>query len=63
MQYYELDPCHYFASLGLSWYAMLKMTDINLELINDIDMFQFIEKGMHGGVYGIAIMVRQTVNI
>ena len=54
MQYYELDPCHYFTSPGLSWDAMLKMTDIKLELIIDIDMFQFIEKGMCGGVSYIA---------
>ena len=26
MQYYGLDPCHYFTSPGLSWDAMLKMT-------------------------------------
>ena len=54
MQYYELDPCHYFTSPGLSWDAMLKMTDIKLELIIDIDMFQFIEKGVRGGVSYIA---------
>ena len=24
MQYYKLDPCHYFTSPGLSWDAMLK---------------------------------------
>ena len=50
MQYYKLDPCHYFTSSGLSWDAMLKMTNIKLELMTDIDMFQFIEKGMCGGV-------------
>ena len=54
MQYYKLDPCHYFTSLGLSWDAMLKMTNIKLELMTDIEMFQFIEKGMRGGVSYIA---------
>ena len=53
-QYYKLDPCHYFTSPGLSWDAMLKMTGIKLELMNDIDMFQFIEKGMRGGISYIA---------
>ena len=54
MQYYKLDPCHYFTSPGLSWDAMLKMTNIKLELMTDVDIFQFIEKGMRGGVSYIA---------
>ena len=54
LQYYKLDPCRYFTSPGLSWDAMLKMTDIKLELMTDIDMFQFIEKGMRGGISYIA---------
>ena len=28
LDYYGLDPCHYFSSPGLSWDAMLKMTRI-----------------------------------
>ena len=54
IQYYKLEPCHYFTSPGLSWDAMLKMTNIKLELMTDIDMFQFIEKGMRGGISYIA---------
>ena len=54
LQYYKLDPCHYFTSPGLSWDAMLKMTDMKLELMTDIDMFQFIAKGMRGGISYIA---------
>ena len=54
MQYYKLYACHYFTSPGLSWDAMLKMTNIKLELMTEIDMFQFIKKGMRGGVSYIA---------
>ena len=34
MQCYGLDPCHYFTSPGLSWDAMLKMTDIKSRINN-----------------------------
>ena len=54
LEYYKLDPCHYFTSPGLSWDAMLKMTKMQLELMTDIDMFQFIEKGLRGGTSYIA---------
>ena len=54
LDYYELDPCHYFSSPGLSWDAMLKMTAIELELISDIDMHLFIEQGMRGSISCIA---------
>ena len=54
LDYYGLDSCHYFSSLGLSWDAMLKMTRIELDLISDIDMHLFIEKGVRGGIFYIA---------
>ena len=54
LDYYGLDPCHYFNSPGLSWDAVLKMTGIELELISDIDMHLFIQKGMRGGISYIA---------
>ena len=37
-------------SSGLSWDAMLKMTEIELELISDNDMHLFIEQGMRWGI-------------
>ena len=54
MDYYGLDPCHYFGSSGLSRDAMLKMTRIELDLISDVDMHLSIEKGMRGGIFYIA---------
>ena len=54
LDYYGLDPCHYFSSPGLGWDAMLKVTKIELDLISDIDMRLFIVKGMRGGISYIA---------
>ena len=54
LKYYELDPCHYFSSPGLSWDAMLKMTKIELEKKSDIGKYLFIEKGTRQGVSYIA---------
>ena len=46
LEYYGLDPCHYFISPGLSWDAMLQMTEIELQLISESEMYLFVEKGM-----------------
>ena len=50
LNYYGLDLCHYFSSPGLSWDTMLKMTNIQLEKINNIDVHLFLEKGMRCGI-------------
>ena len=54
LEYYALEPCHYFSSPELSWDAMLKMTGIELKLISNIDTDLFIEKTMRGGISYIA---------
>ena len=53
---------NYFTSPGLSWDAMLKMTGIKLELITETDMFQFIEKGLRGGISYISNGHREANN-
>jgi len=64
LEYYKLDPAHYFTSPGLSWDAMLKMTAIKLELMSDIDIFQFIEKrSMEEQDISPTDLVRQIINI
>ena len=50
LEYYSLDPSHYFSSPGLGWDAMLKMAGIELQKIGNIDMHLFLEKGMRGGI-------------
>ena len=50
LEYYGLDPWHYFISPGLSWDAMLQMTEIELQLISEIEMYLFVEKGMRWGI-------------
>ena len=62
LQFYGLDPCHYFSSPGLSLDAMLKMTGVKLEKISNIDMYLFIEKGKRGGVSYIAKRYAKTNN-
>ena len=54
LEYYGLDPCHYFSSPGLSWDEMLKIIEIELELISDIDMYLFTGKGVRRGISYIA---------
>ena len=47
---YKQYPAHYFSSPGLSWDALLKPTGVEVELLTDIDMHLFIEKGLRGGI-------------
>ena len=49
LEAYGLDPAHYYTTPGLTWDAMLKFTKIELELLTDIDMLLFVERGNRGG--------------
>ena len=50
---YELDPSHYITAPSLSMDAMLKMTGVQLELLTDLDMYLFFEKGIRGGTSSV----------
>ena len=47
---YGLDPAYYYTLPGLTWDAMLKYTQVNFELLTDIDMIMFIERDIRGGL-------------
>lgn len=52
MEDYNLDPCHYYTAPGLANSAMLKRTNIYMELLSDQkqEMFNMIESGIRGGM-------------
>jgi len=50
LNYYKLDPAHFYTAPGLSWAACLKMAKVELELLTDVDMHLFIEDGLRGGI-------------
>ena len=47
---YEFDPAHFFSVLGLAWQACLKRTEVELELLTNIDLLLMVEKGIRGGI-------------
>ena len=45
-----LDPLWYYTAAGLFYDALLKITGIKLNVIQDEDMYLFLEKGKRGGM-------------
>ena len=50
LEYYKLDPAHFYTSPGLAWQACLKKTGLKLELLTDPDMLLMFKRGIRGGI-------------
>ena len=50
LKIYKLDPVYYYTTPGLAWDACLKITNIQLELLSDVNMLLMFEKGIRGGI-------------
>ena len=50
LEYYELDPAHYFTLPNFAWDAMLLKTGIVIDPLTDREMYEMIEKGLRGGM-------------
>ena len=50
LEYYGLDPAHYFTLPNFAWDAMLLKTGVILEPLTDQSMYEMIEKGLRGGM-------------
>ena len=47
---FAIDPIHYVSAPQMAWDAMLKKTEVKLDLLTDPAMYLMIESGMRGGV-------------
>ena len=50
LEYYKLNPAHFYTSPGLAWKACLKKTGIRLELLTDPSMLLMFGRGIRGGI-------------
>jgi len=50
MNNYKLDSAWFYTSPGFLWDAMLKVTQVELELLTDCDMILMIKAGIRGGI-------------
>ena len=50
IEIYGLDPSYFLSAPGLAWQACLKITNVNLELLKDVDMLLMIESGIRGSI-------------
>ena len=53
MKNFHLDPCKFLSTPHVAFNAMLKMTRIQIQLLPQIDMVNFIKSGIRGGVASI----------
>lgn len=47
---HNLDLCHYYTAAEFSWDAVLKLTEIKLDLLRDNDMISFLQNGIRGNI-------------
>src|SRR5699024_5762813 len=52
---YGLDPLWYVSAPGLSWNAMLKLTEVKLDTLSDPTMYNIFEKGIRGGICQVSL--------
>ena len=50
LDFYKLDPLHYYITPCLAWDAALRMSRVDLHLIADQDMYHFAENSIRGGI-------------
>ena len=62
MEYYGLDPAHYYTLPNFAWEAMLLKTDVEIEQLHDKEMYEMVEKGMRGGMCQVSHKLAEANN-
>ena len=55
IEIYKLDPAHFHSPSALSWKACLKKTEVELELLTNIDMLIMVENGIRSGMWHVIL--------
>ena len=50
MDFYKLDPLHYYTTTGYAWDAALRMSRVDIHLISSKDMYHFVGNSIRGGI-------------
>lgn len=50
LEYFGLDPCNYFTTAGIAGDAMYKISGAEIDLISDEEQYDFIMRGIRGGI-------------
>ena len=62
LKHFVLDPAKFISTPHLAFNAMLKMTNIELELFQDLEMYFFVKKGIRGGIASIVLRHVDNLN-
>ena len=62
LDFYSLDPLHYYTTPGLAWDAALRMSRVELELITDVNIYNLIENSIRGGISMISTRYARANN-
>ena len=62
LDFYKLDPLHYFTTPGLAWDAALHMSRVDLELITNENIYNMVENSIRGGISMISTLHAKANN-
>jgi len=58
----KLDPLHYVGLPGFAWDSMLHSTKIKLDLISQVDVYNFFEQSIRGGMSQVGLRAAKANN-